>query len=101
MAARRRVILTRLAHEQVTDIYQSLLDEGADDTAQVFIDDFLDVGFGDVPTFPDQFPFCPLNHEEVKDRYRMANLEGEFRLIYEIVNDRILILLVIHESELP
>lgn len=101
MASKRKVILTRLAHEQVTDIYQSLLDAGAGDVAQDFIDDFLDVGFDEVPSFPEQFPLCPLEHEEVRDRYRMANLEGDFRLIFEIVNERILILLVIHESELP
>ncbi len=101
MASPRKVILTRLAHEQVNDIYQTLLDENASDEAEDFINDFLDVGFGDVPSFPDKFPFCPLNESEVHERYRMANLGGDFRLIYEVINDRILVLLVIHESELP
>ena len=58
MAEKRKLVLTKLATEHITQIYQFLLDEGADAEAEELMNDFLDVVFGEIPKFPEQFPVC-------------------------------------------
>lgn len=100
MAERRKVVLTKLANEQITDIHQALLKLGEKEEAEILMDDFLDTVFGDIPAFPEQFPICEGIKTQSND-YRIANLVGHFRVIFQIMKDRVLILLILHESELP
>jgi len=47
MASRRSVKLTKLAHEQITAIYDEFEQAGTHQQALSFIDSLLDVGFGE------------------------------------------------------
>lgn len=100
MAEKREVVLTQLANEHITNIYQYLLNHDAKAEAEELMDDFLDVVFGEIPKFAEQFPVC----EGVKSGstdYRIGSLAGDFRVIFQIFKDKVLILMVLHESELP
>ncbi|GAB4429105.1 MAG: hypothetical protein OHK0039_47720 [Bacteroidia bacterium] len=100
MAEKRKIILTKLASEQITHIYDALREQGFDDEAAALMDDFLDVVFGEIPVYPERFPPC----EGIKPGsgdYRIGNLVGDYRVIFQIVHQHILILLILHESELP
>lgn len=99
MAEKRKVVLTKLANEHITHIYQALLEIDSGE-AEALMDDFLDTVFGDIPAFPEQFPICEGIKTQSND-YRIAHLIGHFRVIFQILKDRVLILLILHESELP
>ena len=100
MEGKRPVVLTRLASEQVTYIQQHILEEEGQEEAQAFIDDFLDVAFGDIAFYPDQFSRCPIRLGSAYP-YRMAHLLGQYRLIFQVLPAQILVLLVLHRDELP
>ncbi|MCB0838434.1 MAG: type II toxin-antitoxin system RelE/ParE family toxin [Bacteroidetes bacterium] len=100
MAEKRKLVLTKLATEHITQIYQFLLDEGADAEAEELMNDFLDVVFGEIPKFPEQFPVCEGVKSGSSD-YRIGSLVGDFRVIFQILKEKVLILMILHESELP
>lgn len=98
--AKRKVVFTRLATEQITHIHQSLLDRGAEGDAEDLMDDFLDVAFFDIPSFPEKFPavegVSPQNGE-----YRIASLYTDWRIVFQTFKEKVLILLILHEGEVP
>ncbi|MEM7655044.1 MAG: type II toxin-antitoxin system RelE/ParE family toxin [Bacteroidota bacterium] len=100
MAEKRKVVLTRLAHEHVSSIYQEFSKESGESEAETFINDFLDTVFGEIPSFPERFPVCEGVKTQTND-YRMGALHGDFRVIFQILKEKVLILLIVHESELP
>ncbi|MDP5170219.1 MAG: type II toxin-antitoxin system RelE/ParE family toxin [Bacteroidia bacterium] len=95
---KRKIALTNLASDQIDRLYHKLLEKGAKQEAEVLMDDFLDVVFGDIAYFPDRFPVFT----GIKDKgdYRMGLLVGDFRVIFQIMLDRVVVLLIMHESEL-
>ena len=100
MAEKREVVLTKLAAEHIHSIYTHLLEEGATREAEELMNDFLDIVFGEIPLFAERFPVC----EGVKngsENYRIGSLAGDFRVIFQLLPDKALILLILHESELP
>lgn len=100
MAEKRKVVLTKLAVDHIDGIYQALLSQGLDTDASELMDDFLDVVFGEIPRFPDKFPVCEGVQSNTQD-YRIGRLRGGFCIIFQIFKDKVLILLILHESELP
>ncbi|MDX2247444.1 MAG: hypothetical protein SF052_11740 [Bacteroidia bacterium] len=100
MAEKRKVVLTQEATEQVSEIYEFFLLEDERGAAEEFINDFLDVVFGEIPRFPEQFPICE-NVKSSSTDYRMGSIAEEFRVIFQIFRDKVWILMVIHETELP
>ncbi|MEZ4777271.1 MAG: type II toxin-antitoxin system RelE/ParE family toxin [Bacteroidia bacterium] len=100
MAEKRKVVLKALAEAQVSEIYDYLLSEGENGYAETFINDFLDVVFDEIPRFPEQFPICEGIKSGSKD-YRMGSIADEFRVVFQIHRDKVEILLVLHELELP
>ncbi len=98
MAEKRRVVITNLATDQIDRLYRALLDQGAAEEASFLMDDFLDVVFGDIAYFPERFPVFT----GIKERgdYRMGLLVGDFRVIFQIETDKVVVLLIMHESEL-
>jgi plasmid stabilization system protein ParE len=100
MAEKRKVVLTRLAVDHIDSIYQAYLDEGKNDEAEELMNDFLDVVFGEIPRFPEQFPVCEGVQSKSAD-YRIGRIKGNFCVIFQIFKERVLILLILHESELP
>ncbi|MEL6672573.1 MAG: hypothetical protein AAFR61_10290 [Bacteroidota bacterium] len=100
MAEKRKVVLTKLAAGHIHDIYTSLIDAGFITEAGELMDDFLDVVFGEIPRYADKFPIC----EGVKPQngdYRMGHIVGDFRVIFQIYMDKVQILMILHESDLP
>ena len=100
MAEKRKLILTKLATEHISQIYQFLLKEDSPTGAEELMNDFLDIVFGEIPRFPEQFPICEGVRSGSSD-YRIGSLVGEFRVIFQILKDKVLILMILHESELP
>lgn len=100
MAKDRKIILTELATEQIRILHETLLDKGAVLEAEAFMDSFLDVVFGDIAKYADRFPVCE-GVATKSDDYRIGNLVDGLRVIFQIMDDRVLILLILHESELP
>lgn len=98
MAEKRRVVLTNLASDQIGRLFDALTEQGAKEEAQILMDDFLDVVFGDIAYFPERFPVFTGIKE--KGDYRMGLLVGDFRVIFQIEVDRVIVLLIMHESEL-
>ena len=47
----RRIVLTKLVHAQVSEIYSELSQQSAQE-AESFMDDFLDVVFEEIKYFP-------------------------------------------------
>ncbi|MEO0895244.1 MAG: hypothetical protein AAFY71_02415 [Bacteroidota bacterium] len=100
MAENKKVVLTVIAKQQLTDIHQSLIDGGAFDDAEIFMDDFLDLAFSTIPSYPEKFtPIEGVSNDE--SDYRLASLFEDFRIIFQILKGKILILLILHENELP
>jgi len=100
MAEKRKIVLTVVAKQQLTDIHQSLMEEGAFEDAEDFMNDFLDLAYSTIPSYPDNF--APIEGVATKSSdYRLASLFGDFRIIFQILQGKILILLILHESELP
>jgi hypothetical protein len=95
----RRIVLTKLVHAQVSEIYSELNQQSAQE-AESFMDDFLDVVFEEIKYFPFQFEKCEGMRAQSGD-YRMGPISGDHQVIFQIFRKRILILLVLHESELP
>jgi plasmid stabilization system protein ParE len=95
----KRIVLSKLAHTQITDLFDEL---SGDDprAAESLMDDFLDVVFDEIKHFPDQFPTCRGMRSYAGD-YRLAALYEEYRIIFQILKTKVLILLILHESELP
>ncbi len=56
MATKQRVVLTKLANDQITFLFQHLQDQGAIEEAEALINDFLDIVFGEIAAFPERFP---------------------------------------------
>ncbi|MEZ4829675.1 MAG: type II toxin-antitoxin system RelE/ParE family toxin [Bacteroidia bacterium] len=100
MAAKRKVVLTKTASLQVAEIYNYFLSEGENAEAELFINDFLDVGFDEIPRFPQQFPLCETIKLGAGD-YREAIIAEEFVVIFQVFRDRVLIVLVLHEMDMP
>jgi plasmid stabilization system protein ParE len=100
MAEKREVILTELASEHIHSTYTLLLEEGATQEAEDLMNDFLDVVFGEIPYHADRFPVCE-GVDNGSDNYRIGSLAGDFRVIFQVFATRVLILLILHESELP
>lgn len=100
MAEKRNVVLTKLANDHITQIYQYLLSEGLNREAAELMDDFLDLVFGEVALFPEKFPICEGVRSGSTD-YRMGQLAGEYRVIFQIFKDKVLILLILHEEDIP
>lgn len=98
--AKRKVVFTRLATEQITHIHESLLERGAADDAEDLMDDFLDVAFGEIPAFPEKFPVIE-GVSSQEGTYRIASLYTDFRIIFQTFREKVLILLILHEWELP
>jgi len=95
----RKIILTKLAHAQVSEIHQEISQQSPQD-AEEFINDFLDLVFQEIKTFPYQFEKCKGMRSQQGD-YRIGAMYGDYRVIFQIFKQKILILLVLHESELP
>ena len=100
MAEKRKLVLTKLATEHITTIHQFLLNQGSKADAEELMDDFLDIVFGEIPRFPEQFPVCEGVRSGSSD-YRMGSLVGDYRVIFQILRDKVLILMILHEEELP
>ncbi len=100
MAEKRKVVLTKLAVDHIDGIYQALLSEGKQEEAEELMNDFLDVVFEEIPRFPEKFPVCDGVQSSTQD-YRIGRIKGNFCVIYQIFKDKVLILLILHESELP
>ncbi len=99
MAEKRKVVLTQLIHEHITTRYQQTFAESPSE-AEVLMDDFLDVVFDEIPRFPTRFPIFEGLRAGSAD-YRMAKLRGGFCVIFQVLKSRVLILVLLHESELP
>lgn len=95
----RKIVLTKLVHAQVNEIYSELNQQSAQD-AEAFINDFLDVVFEEIKYFPFQFEKCEGMRSQNGD-YRMGPIFGDHQVIFQIFRKRLLVLLVLHESELP
>ena len=95
----KRIVLTKLSHAQVSEIYNEIDQESAAN-AEAFIDDFLDVVFEEIKHFPFQFERCEAMRSQNGD-YRIGSIYGDFRVVFQIFKKKILILLILHESELP
>ena len=95
---KREIALTNLATDQIDRLYRALLVSGANEEAEILMNDFLDVVFGDIAYFPERFPVFT----GIKERgdYRMGLLVGDFRVIFQILPEKVLVLLIMHESEL-
>lgn len=100
MEERRKVVLTKLAHEHINSLFESTAEEAGEHEAQILIDDFLDVVFGEIPLFPERFPVCQGIKSGSLD-YRIANLYSDYRVIYQIFKTKILVLMILHEDDLP
>ncbi len=98
--AERKIVFTKLANEQISRIHQSLLEEGAPTDAEELIDEFLDLVFISIRAYPQKFPLCEGVSSAYGD-YRIASLYTNFRVIFQTLEDKILILLILHEGELP
>ncbi|MCI4671049.1 MAG: hypothetical protein MRZ79_23125 [Bacteroidia bacterium] len=98
--AERKIVFTKLATEQITAIHESLLAKGAIHDAEDFMDDFLDVAFSEIPAFSDKYPVVEGVSSQEGD-YRIASLYNDFRIIFQTLKDKVLILLILHEGELP
>ncbi len=100
MATEARVIvLTKLAQAQITEIYTEIRMSSKSE-AEAIMDDFLDVVFDEIKHFPAQFPICEGMRKGSGD-YRIGSLYGGYRVIFQVFRSKVLILLVMHESELP
>ena len=100
MAEKRKVVLTKLASDHIHTIHTTLIQEGYTSEAHELMDDFLDTVFGEIPRFPTQFAVCEGVKSSSTD-YRMATLYEEFRVIFQIFKEKVLILMILHQSELP
>lgn len=100
MATKQRVVLTKLANDQITFLFQHLENQDALEEAEALMNDFLDTVFGEIAAFPERFPVIK-GLKQGSAEYRIGNLVGDFRVIFQIMRDRVLILLILHESELP
>lgn len=100
MAKKRKIILTELATDQTGILHRALIEKGAVLEAEAFMDNFLDVVFGDIAHYADRFPNCD-GVTTNKEDYRIGNLIDGLRVIFQVMEDRVLILLILHESELP
>jgi|GEM_PF-3456038 len=99
MEEKRTVVLTRSAEQHITDIYKELRAE-SESLATEVMDNFLDVVFSDIPQFPLLYPVC----DGTKSRstsYRIASIGVGFRVIFQVFKRQVLILMILHESELP
>jgi hypothetical protein len=102
MASRRSVKLTKLAHEQITAIYDEFEQAGTHQQALSFIDSLLDVGFSEARDFPDRFPYyTTLVHVEMRNRYRLAHLKEGYCLLFEVLPDSVVLSVVLDETDLP
>lgn len=95
----RRIVLTKLVNAQVSEIYSELSQQSARD-AEAFINDFLDVVFEEIKYFPFQFEKCEGMRAQSGD-YRMGPIFGNYQVIFQVFRKKTMILLVLHESELP
>lgn len=100
MAEKREVVLTQLASDHIHSTYTLLLEEGATQEAEDLMNDFLDIVFGEIPLFAERFPVCE-GVNNGSENYRIGSLAGDFRVIFQVFPTKVLILLVLHESELP
>ncbi len=97
MAVKRDIRISHLAADQIDRLYHALLQQGDTGEATVLMNDFLDVVFGDIAYFPERFPVCG-GIKEPGD-YRMALLVDDFRIIFQIKTEDVLILMIIHQDE--
>jgi hypothetical protein len=95
----RRIVLTKLVNAQVSEIYNEFSQQSAQD-AEAFINDFLDVVFEEIKYFPFQFEPCEGMRTQSGD-YRMGPIYGGHQVIFQILRKKTIILLVLHESEMP
>jgi mRNA-degrading endonuclease RelE of RelBE toxin-antitoxin system len=95
----RKIVLTKLAHAQVSEIHDELSQVSSED-AEAFINDFLDIVFEEIKYFPFQFEKCEGMRSQGGD-YRIGSIYGDYRVIFQISSKKTLILLIMHESELP
>ncbi len=95
----RRIVLTKLAHAQVSEIHNEISQLSASE-ADIFINDFLDVVFEEIKFFPFQFEKCEAMRSQNGD-YRLGAIYADYRVIFQIFKKKTLILLILHESELP
>lgn len=95
----RRIVLTKLVNAQVSEIYNEFNQQSAQD-AEAFINDFLDVVFEEIKYFPFQFEACEGMRSQSGD-YRMGSIYGDHQVIFQILRKKTIILLVLHESEMP
>lgn len=100
MAEKRKVVLTKLAVEHIDGLYNEYLEDGLTYEAQALMDDFLDVVFDEIPRFPDQFPVCDGIKSGSHD-YRIGRIQHDYCVIFQIFKDKVLILLILHERDLP
>ncbi|MEO0581984.1 MAG: type II toxin-antitoxin system RelE/ParE family toxin [Bacteroidota bacterium] len=100
MAKKRKVVLTKLANEQITYIYQQSIAQEGQEEAQILMDDFLDVAFTLIAAQPSRFPIC-LDKPRASATYRMAVFAEDYRIIFQILTQKILIVLIHHEEDLP
>ncbi len=98
MPSQRPVVLSHIAADQFYSLHTYLLEQGATKEAELLLNDFLDVVFGDIAFFPERFPVFTGIQEP--GEYRMALLIGDFRVIFQILPDKIWVLLFMHESGL-
>ena len=98
MPPKRPVVLSQTAADQFYSLHTYLLEQGATKEAELLLNDFLDVVFGDLAYFPERFPVFT-GIQEPGD-FRMALLLADFRVIFQIQPHQILVLLMMHESEL-
>ncbi len=95
----RRIVLTKLAQAQVSEIYHEIC-QISEAEGEAFINDFLDIVFEEIKYFPFQFEPCPGIRSQSGD-YRLGAIYGDYRVIFQIFKQKTLVLLVLHESELP
>ena len=95
----KAIVLTKLAHAQITEIYTEML-AASKAEAVTMMDDFLDVVFDEIKHFPSKFPVCDGMRTGAGD-YRIGAVYGGYRIIFQLFRTKVLILLVMHESELP
>ncbi|MEM6344345.1 MAG: type II toxin-antitoxin system RelE/ParE family toxin [Bacteroidota bacterium] len=100
MAEKRKVVLTKLAVEHIDGLYNAYLDEGLTYEAEALMDDFLDVVFDEIPRSPELFPVCDGIKSGSHD-YRIGRIQHDYCVIFQIFKDKVLILLILHERDLP
>ena len=97
MAERKRVIYSRVAHEQILAIMLFIAEKGYPDTSLKFCDLLYD--FGDtLGTFPEKYPVC--YREPFKKRnFRCARFEN-YMFIYSVKKGLVTVLAIIHSSRI-